>query len=154
MKMLTLEETIQWMDKVIFEGADWDEDFWSNYTDAIHYLKMYRSDKLQYEADRKNWTDNYAVKLGQLENATAKHMQALKELQIGMKNDPLTWEELFSLGLIGRPVWSEEKHAWFLIADSALDNRSWVDLADACGKITRLGPHDLKQVRLYKREKK
>ena len=67
---------------------------------------------------------------------------------------PLTWDDLCRLDMIGEPVWSEEKRAWFLVADSALDNRSWVDLADACGKITRLGPHDLKQVRLYRKEKK
>ena len=146
-RMKTLDELIEWIEDPRMAYCAYKDD-------ALHYLKMYRSDKIQYEADRKNWNDNYAIKLAQLEDATAKHMQALKELQIGMKNDPLSWEELFSLEMIGRPVWSEEKRAWFLIADSALDNRSWVDLADACGKITRLGPHDLMQVRLYKREKK
>lgn len=66
----------------------------------------------------------------------------------------LTWSELMAVSLIGKPVWSEGKHRWYLVADSALDNRSWLDLVDACGKITRLGPHDLKQVRLYRKEKK
>ena len=89
-----------------------------------------------------------------IESAVGKAIENAIRIELTDYNPQLTWDELFSLELIGRPVWSEEKRAWFLVADSALDNRSWVDLADACGKITRLGPQDLRQVRLYRKEKK
>ena len=41
MKTLTLGEVIAWMDKVIAEGTDQDEDFWSNFCDARMYLGFY-----------------------------------------------------------------------------------------------------------------
>ena len=63
---------------------------------------------------------------------------------------PLTWDDLMRPGMIGEPVWSEWKRRWFLIADSALDNRSWLDLVDACGKVTRIIEHDLKVYKLSK----
>ena len=62
----------------------------------------------------------------------------------------LTWDELMRPAMIGEPVWSEGKHRWYLVADSALDNRSWVDLTDACGKITRIIEHDLRVYKLSK----
>ena len=41
MKVMTLKETIAWMDKVIFEGTEQDEDFWSNFSDARMHLGAY-----------------------------------------------------------------------------------------------------------------
>ena len=42
MKTLTLDETIEWMNKCLFEGTDYGEDFWSNFHDALDYLTVYR----------------------------------------------------------------------------------------------------------------
>ena len=41
MKTLTLEEVIAWMDRVIFEGTDTADDFWSNFSDARWHLGEY-----------------------------------------------------------------------------------------------------------------
>ena len=62
---------------------------------------MYRSDKLQWEAERKLWTD----KQEQVDEARQKYIDKLKELEIGTLNDPLTWDELKQME--GKPVWIE-----------------------------------------------
>ena len=113
---------------------------------ALHYLCEYRAciKHMEYVQDLKD----------KLQKTIDRHITALKELEIGLINNPLTWDELFCLEMIGRPVWSEEKRGWMLLIDSALENRSWVDLVDSSGKIIRLGPHDLGKYQLYKREKK
>lgn len=49
--------------------------------DAINYLKMYRSDKAQYEIDREQWETAGADARKAYEKARDKHIQALKELQ-------------------------------------------------------------------------
>lgn len=69
--------------------------------DALYYLKMYRSDQIQWEADRKLWVD----KQKQVDEARQKYIDKLKELEIGTLNDPLTWDEL--KGMEGKPVWIE-----------------------------------------------
>jgi len=78
--------------------------FWvdrDTYNDALHYLKMYRSDQIQWEADRKLWVD----KQKQVDEARQKYIDKLKELEIGTLNDPLTWDELKQME--GKPVWVE-----------------------------------------------
>ena len=82
-------------------------------SDALHYLKEYRSDKAMWEADRKGYLDW----IEQYKEAREKHQQAVIELK---KNPPLTWEELKQME--GKPVWIEGDHgciwgqkAWSLI---------------------------------------
>lgn len=52
MKTLTLEETVAWMDRVILEGTDYGEDFWSNFCDASFYLKTYQGLLQKSEMDK------------------------------------------------------------------------------------------------------
>lgn len=54
MEILTLEETISWMEKCITEGTDYEEDFWSNFSDAFMYLQMYRDVLSQFMKNRRN----------------------------------------------------------------------------------------------------
>lgn len=122
--------------------------------DALYHLKNYRSDMQMYAENQKYWEDELKQKIKDFGDAKERYIARLKELEIGKLNDPLIWDELFCLEMIGRPVWSEEKRGWMLLIDSALDNRSWVDLVDSSGKIIRIGPHDLEKYQLYKREKK
>lgn len=95
--------------------------FWvdrDTYNDALHYLKMYRSDQIQWEADRKLWVD----KQKQVDEARQKYIDKLKELEIGTLNDPLTWDEL--KGMEGNPVWIEEENLpsqWYLIDEVEAD---------------------------------
>ena len=103
--MLTLDEVI----KAIGELTACDDTGYSyiadgDADDALHYLKMYRSDMIQYEADRKYWQEEMTQVMDQYNSARDKHIKELKELK---QNDPLTWDELKQME--GKPVWIEEK---------------------------------------------
>lgn len=84
-------------------------------------------------------------------------IQKIYEILLKCKNEKnnkslLKWSDLIKPSIIGQPVWSIEKKEWFLVMDSALDDRSWIDLIDACGKTHRLIEHDLQKYKLYKEE--
>ena len=86
--------------------------FWvdrDTYNDALYYLRMYYSDKVQWESDRKHYEDW----IEQYKESRNKHQQAVKEM---LKNPPLTWEELKEM--VGKPVWvetDEEVKRWEII---------------------------------------
>jgi len=63
---------------------------------------------------------------------------------------PLSMDELVKPGMIGEPVFNSNTRKWMLVADSALDNSSWVDLVDHAGKIVRFGPHEVVKYPLYR----
>ena len=50
---LTLAETIMWMDDCIKCGTELDEDFWSNFSDALMYLRIYGDTLYQFMENRK-----------------------------------------------------------------------------------------------------
>ena len=129
MKTLSLEETIQWMEKCIFEGADWNEDFWSNYTDALNYLKEYRNNLPQYESLKIFW---------------AERMCDL--------NLPLKWDELCRIDMIGEPVWNGGTRRWMLLIDSGSDN-TWIELVNNAGGREHWIEHDLRLAPLYRKPK-
>ena len=89
--MKTLDEVI---DEAPYTQTPWE-------ADAFLYLKMYRSDKIQWEADRKLLADNQE----QVAETRQKYIDKLVELEIGTMNDPLTWDELKLMK--GKPVWIE-----------------------------------------------
>lgn len=66
--------------------------------DVLHYLKEYRSDQIQWEADREDWRDKWETYI----EARERHLDAVKELK---RNDLLTWQELQQME--GKPVWME-----------------------------------------------
>ena len=81
--------------------------------DALHYLKEYRSDQIQWEADREDWRDKWESYI----EARERHLDAVKELK---RNDLLTWDELRTME--GKPVLVEwisgtwkGLHKWILI---------------------------------------
>ena len=41
MEILTLAEVIMWMEDCIQSGTELDESFWSNFSDALMYLRSY-----------------------------------------------------------------------------------------------------------------
>ena len=67
-------------------------------SDALHYLREYRSEKVMWEAERKGYLDW----IEQYKEAREKHQQAVIELK---KNPALTWEQLKQME--GKPVWVE-----------------------------------------------
>lgn len=103
--------------------------------DTLLYLKMYRSDKIQWEADRKLW----AEKGPEIEKKQDKLIKAAKDFQkakaemegisadyVALKqwwaelqeNPPLSWNELKDME--GKPVWveymdDEQQTGWALI---------------------------------------
>lgn len=91
--MKTLDEVIDYAEK-------WTENFdeGSLEKQMLFYLKMYRSEKAMWEADRKGYLDW----IEQYKEAREKHQQAVIELK---KNPPLTWEELREMRV--QPVWFE-----------------------------------------------
>lgn len=84
--------------------------------DAFYYLKMYRSDKAQYEIDREKWETAGKEAKKAWQDAKDKYIAKLKELDIGTLNDPLTWSELKQCE--GKPIWIE----WY---DPIDDKRGW-----------------------------
>ena len=72
--------------------------------EALHYLKMYRSDQIEWDANRKAWD----LVEEDLISARMKHIARLKELDIGTLNEPLDWDELRTME--GKPVWVECKY--------------------------------------------
>ena len=75
--------------------------FWvdrETYNDALYYLRMYYSDKVQWESDRKHYEDW----IEQYKDSKNKHQQAVTEM---LKNPPLSWDELKQME--GKPVWME-----------------------------------------------
>ena len=105
--MKTLDEVIAEMEVMGFIGT---------LADALYYLKEYRSDKIQYEADRKNWEDDLSQKLRFFDEARNKLIAKFKELEIGTLNEPLSWDELKQME--GKPVWVEALlyKQWAIIA--------------------------------------
>lgn len=99
--------------------------FWvdrDTYNDALLYLKMYRSDKIQWETDRKMWAEKgpeIEKKQDKLIKAAKGFQKAKAEMEeisadyVALKqwwaeqqdNPPLTWDELKEMQ--GKPVWME-----------------------------------------------
>ena len=73
--------------------------------DALHYLKMYRSDMQMYADNQKYWEDELKQMIKDFGAAKDRYIKRLKELDIGTLNDPLTWDEIKTME--GKPVWVE-----------------------------------------------
>lgn len=86
-------------------------------SDALYYLKMYRSDMQMYSENQKYWEDELKLKIKDFGDAKERYIKRLKELDIGTLNEPLTWDELKQME--GKPVWVEQCNGdtkgWFLI---------------------------------------
>lgn len=95
--------------------------------DALHYLKEYQ---------RYQNTPSRMV-----------HMAMCDE------NNPLTWEDLCKLNMIGSPVWNSNTRRWMLIIDSANDG-TWIDLVNHAGGKEHWIEHDLCKNPLYRKERK
>ena len=122
--MKTLDEVLEAMTNEICLNSK--ADCWEVPVDLygviVHYLHEYRSDKLQWEADRKSYqgfVDSY-IKSRDKHKATVielKHKEkevndiltdyvALKQYWVEQQeNPPLTWDELKTM--LGKPVWVE-----------------------------------------------
>lgn len=120
--------------------------------DALHYLKMYRSDKAQYEIDRKQWETAGKDAREAYEKARDKHIAKLKELDIGTLNNPLSWDELRTME--GKPVWVELFGSGFGewdLCHAQLDDRIW--FTDGNGLIFDLSEETLgKTWQAYRKE--
>lgn len=84
--------------------------------DALHYLKMYRSGKIEYENNLKQWSELGKNVVADYEEVKKKHIEAIKALEneremylnamaLWEENPPLTWDELITME--GKPVWME-----------------------------------------------
>ena len=121
--MMTLDDVISkielaWACPSSDEGSEYC-DLMEVRDDALHYLKMYRSDQEQWGFFQKNYEDELKQKIKDFGDAKERFVKRLKELDIGTLNDPLTWSELRQME--GKPVWIEAdngqeqfKH-WFII---------------------------------------
>lgn len=117
------------LDEVIEIASDWTNGFDESSIEKqmLHYLKMYRSDQIQWEAAREDWNEKWETFFV----ARERHLDAVKELK---RNDPLSWEQLKAME--GKPVWVEMDKpdvikAWFLICQID-DSFMWV--ADGKGE--------------------
>lgn len=124
--------------------------------DALYYLKMYRSDQLQWEADREDWRDKWETYI----EARERHLDAVKELK---RNDPLSWSELKQME--GKPVWIESlkdgavyEAGWYLIimVDDSIPDIPDLGLVNANGEYSRLEIEwmNMGQWKAYRKERK
>ena len=78
MSMKTIDEVIDVFEKEIKGSAGvYDDDL----RDAILYLKMYRSDKMQFETERKHWDECVKGTLESAARARETHIAAVRELK-------------------------------------------------------------------------
>ena len=90
---------------------------------------------------------NYAKAVDNCEKAEAKYTKMILD---NNRNDPLTWEDLCKLDMIGSPVWNGNTRRWMLIIDSANDG-TWIDLVNHAGGKERWIEHDLRKAPLYRK---
>jgi len=114
-KMKTLDEVID--DLELLRVTTQSESEYKPVISALHYLKEYRSDQLEWKGTRKAFEELGQAKFAEYDKAKQKYIDRLKELDIGTQNKPLTWDELREME--GKPVWLEGdniKPHWDIIA--------------------------------------
>jgi len=141
----------------------------SEHEDVLHYLKVYKigRDRLLEKADKVNEAESlvqaeiirYQEAVKNCEAAENRYKKMEDELNDirrkyieGMKNDPLTWDELCRIDMIGEPIWNEGTRRWMLLIDSANDG-SWIDLVNHAGGKERWIGHDARKFPLYRMRK-
>lgn len=65
--------------------------------------------------------------------------------------EPLSWDDVCRLEMIGKPVWNSNTLNWMLIIDSANDG-TWIDLINHAGGHEKWIEHDLRRNPLYRYE--
>lgn len=128
---------------------------WVGIADALHYLKAFRDAKDTLEAEKDRYSE--AVRnCEQAENKFRKMEDELNDIRREhieqMKNDPLTWDDLCRLEMIGEPVWNSNTLRWMLIIDNASDG-TWIDLVNHAGGHEKWIEHDLRKNPLYRKER-
>ena len=87
---------------------------------ALRYLQSYRAGKIEWELTRESNEARYLEAVKNCERAENKFIARLKELEIGMLNNPLTWDELKQME--GKPVWVESydsfnRRRWMFVGE-------------------------------------
>ena len=103
--MKTLDEVIKALENVALADTDGESEGYFLAVDALHYLKMYRSEMRMYAENQKYWETELKQKIKDFGDAKDRYIAKLKELDIGTLNEPLTWDELKAME--GKPVWVE-----------------------------------------------
>lgn len=75
--MKTLDEVIEDLELTGSVNAG----FRAEHEEVLYWLKMYRSDQIQWKADRENLKNQYRQEAEKFNKATEKHLLALKELK-------------------------------------------------------------------------
>ena len=122
--------------------------------DAVHYLKAYRSDKAQYEADRKQWEDDLSQTLREFDDARDKLIAKFKELDVGTLNPALSWDEMQKM--VGEPVWVIDQNGngkWYLVKMVLHDEAVFTDAWGSSG-IGYPKDFDQKTWQAYRKERK
>lgn len=68
------------------------------------------------------------------------------------ENNPLTWDDLCKLDMIGSPVWNGSTCRWMLLIDSANDG-TWIEMINHAGGHEKWIEHDLRKNPLYRKER-
>ena len=141
--------------------------------DAIYYLKMYRSDKAQWEADKKAYEDERQKAIHATKKARERYIALAKDTKDELAvlrdfwaeqqaNPALSWKDLKQME--GKPVWVEHlkdgsvyKAGWSVIImiDDSLPDLAWIQLATADGDVENLEIEwmDMGQWQAYRKER-
>ena len=140
MKTLTLEETIAWMDKTLFEGTDLNEEYWNNFVDALHYLKYLQKYYEMCETSQK---------LRNTSQITCPKCHS-EFVILPDANNPLTME-YFSKLIDTEPIWCEKLGEWYLFL-AYDDGENEIQLMSDKGDIETFDEEDLEKYPLYRRK--
>ena len=129
-------------------------------SDALHYLKEYRSDKLQWEADKKAYGDERQKAIHATKKARERYIALAKDTKDELAvlrdfwakqqgNPPLTWDELCKMK--GKPVWVEwqcgtfaEHGRWAIVFRVNADIMNFATIDDTADGYNGYVGHDWK----------
>ena len=139
--------------------------------DALHYLKEYRSDKLQWKADKEAYEDERQKAIHATKKARERYIALAKDTKDELAvlrdfwaeqqaNPALSLKDLKQME--GKPVWVEHlkdgsvyKAGWSVIImiDDSLPDLAWIQLATADGDVENLEIEwmDMGQWQAYRR---
>lgn len=116
---------------------------------------MYSLDQVIYFLEQRQQTEDWNIRDAEIAYLKGYREVLLEYAQMkldAVTNEPLTWEDLCKLDMIGSPVWNGSTCRWMLLIDSANDG-TWIEMINHAGGHEKWIEHDLRKNPLYRKER-